>query len=103
MASSDRDSVYSTYSEQLALPAGVTAAIPAMRGQIGAILKYVSGGSLSVVGASTSFGSTFAIGSLYTLGTTEVLNISMSGTLFLQGGGSTCVAQILRLRSAGDF
>jgi hypothetical protein len=100
---SDRESVYAEYPEQLALPAGVTAPILAMRGQIGVILKYISGGSLSVVGTSTALGSTYAIGQLYTLGTGEILNISQSGTLFLQGGGSTCVAQILRLRSAGDY
>ena len=100
---SDRSSVYAEYPEQLALPAGVTAPILAIAGQVGIILKYVSGGSLSVVGASNVIGSTYAIGQLYTLGTGEVLNISQSGTLFLQGGGSTCVAQILRLRGAGNY
>ncbi len=99
--SADRDSVYAEYPEQLALPAGVTAPIPAIAGQIGIILKYVSGGSLSIVGASNSIGSTYAIGQIYTVGTSEILNLNQSGTLYLLGSGSTCVAQILRLRSAG--
>ena len=100
---SDRLSVYAEYPEQLALPSGVTAPILAISGQVGVILKYVSGGSLSIIGASSSIGSTYATGQLYTLGTGEILNISQSGTLFLQASGATCVAQILRLRGAGNY
>ena len=99
----DRDSVFAEYPEQLALPAGTTAPIKPVPGQIGLILKYVSGGSLSIIGASNSVGSTFAISQLYTLGTAEILNIAQSGTIYLLGSGSTSVAQMLRLRSAGDY
>lgn len=102
MSHGDRGAVYLKHPEQLNLPAGVTAAILPMPGQIGSILKYVSGGSLSIIGASSAFGTTYGVSCIYTLGTGEIMNIAESGTIFLMASGSTCVAQLLRLRSSLD-
>ena len=99
--SGDRSNVFQSYPEQLALPNGVTAAILPMPNQLGFILKYVSGGSLSLIGYSSVNGTTFDMSNIYTVGTAEVINISQSSTLFLIGTGATCVAQMIRLRGAG--
>lgn len=104
-----RQDVASFYPELLALPSGVTAVISPIPGQVGFILKYVSGGSLSllpnpaVASGYSTVGSSFAVGAsnLYTLGTNEILSVSGNQFLYLLATGSTCVANILRLRSAG--
>lgn len=95
-----REDVFNLYAESLALPAGVTAVIPSVQGQIGAILKYVSGGSIQIIGASNALGSTYGINRLYLLGTTEILNVNMCGPMYLIATGSTCVVNLLRLTSA---
>lgn len=110
--STSRNDVGSIYPELLALPAGVTAVIAPIPGQLGAILKYVSGGSLVLlrnpefVGNSqfigtTTVGTTFATANTYVVGTNEVINLSANQTLYLIATGATCVANILRLRSNG--
>lgn len=107
MSSTSRSDVFSNYPELLALPAGVTAVISSIPGQLGLILKYVSGGSLSVLrnpepyAGTTTVGTSFATAGLYTLATTEILNVSMAGDMYLIATGATCVANMLRLRSQG--
>ena len=105
MSGSDRESVYGLYSEQLALPPGVTAEIKPLPRQVGVIFKYQSGGSISIVGPSVMAGSTYSmdggsLGLLYTLGTSEVMNMSLQGSLYLIASGATCVLSMQRLLSA---
>lgn len=112
--SSSRDDVGSVYPELLAIPAGVTAIISPIPGQLGAILKYVSGGSLVILrnpeyvipGASnivgtTTVGSTFSMANTYVLGANEIINLSANQQLYLFATGTTSVANLLRLRSDG--
>lgn len=112
MSSSSRDDVGSLYPELLAIPAGVTAIISPIPGQLGGILKYVSGGSLVLLrnpewfGSSqfigtTTIGTTFSTANTYLVGTNEVISLSANQTLYLIATGSTCVANLLRLRSDG--
>lgn len=110
--SSSREDVGSVYPELLAIPAGTTCVLSPIPGQVGAILKYVSGGSLVILrnpewfGSSqligtTTVGSTFATANTYTVTANEIINLSANQTMFLIATGSTCVANILRLRSNG--
>lgn len=110
--SSSREDVGSVYPETLAIPAGVTCILSPIPGQLGAILKYVSGGSLVILRnpeffgnsnmiGTTTVGSTFAINNLYTMGANEVMNLAASQFLYITATGATCVASILRLRSDG--
>lgn len=112
MSSTSRSDVGSVYPETLAIPSGTTCILSPIAGQLGAILKYVSGGSLVILrnpewfGSSqligtTTIGSTFAINNTYVVGTNEVINLSANQQLYLIATGSTCVASILRLRSNG--
>lgn len=108
-----RDDVARIWPETLAIPSGVTCEVKPVQGQVGIVLKYVSGGSLSILATTRnpngiSFvqgtsGCTFAISNLYTVGTNEILNISMCDSLFLLASGSTNVCSILRLRTLGDW
>lgn len=99
MSGFDRAFVYLDYPETLAIPSGVTATILPMPGQNGIIFKWVSGGSLSVVGASISGGCTFAIANSYLVGVSEVINIALSGTVSLYATGATSVVHVQRLIS----
>lgn len=111
--SNQRDDVFGMYPETIAIATGTTALIKPLPGQIGMILKYVSGGSLAIVGttfpitssgsAATS-GTTFAINNLYTIGTSEILNVDMSGDIYLfNTGGATVVASLLRTLDSRPF
>lgn len=94
-----RDDSFAQYPETLFLSG--TATIAPMPGQIGMILKYVSGGSLSILGTSMAVGSTFGASMLYTLGTNEVMSGNICGNLRLQITGATCIANLMRMVSAG--
>jgi hypothetical protein len=102
MSGSDRDSVYGLYPETLAIPAGATFhMIRQMPYQTGIVLKYLSGGSIMVVGPSFAAGSTYGISQGYGLGATEILQMPLSGPLYLQAVGTTSVLALLRTYSAG--
>ncbi len=97
-----REDVFGLYPETLAVGAGVTCAISTMPGQNACILKWVSGGTLVVIGASLSTGSTFAINNQYIVGTSEILNLAaLSGKIFITAVGSTMVCSLIRGRSEG--
>ncbi len=103
---SSRDDTYQILAETLHIPAGVTVAIPALPYETAIQLKYISGGSLSILGSTftvgvTNYGGGSYVASMrYILGTTEVFAANMSGTLYIQGSGSTCVASLVRTFSA---
>lgn len=100
--------------ETIAVPPGATAAafFPSTAGFYGMAIKYLSGGSLSLVGASTSLngftasavtGSTYATASAYLMGTSEVVNVNhFVGDFYLQATGSTAVAALIRQYTQGN-
>jgi len=96
-----RDEVYSHYPETLVIGAGETAEIPAIAGQNAITMKWASGGSMLIVGVSLTGGSTFAVANEYLLGTNEVYNSNMSGTMYIMATGSTLTCYVNRYRSAG--
>lgn len=100
MSSGNSDSVFSSYPETLAIPAGTTAVISALPGQINAILKWGSGGTLIIVGASLAVGSTFSIAQEYIVGTAEAVSMDLRGSVSLLASGTTSVCYLLRSRSA---
>lgn len=111
--SNQRDDVFGMYSETIAIATGTTALIRPLPGQIGMILKYISGGSLAIIGATFGVtapggavysGTTFALNNLYTLGTSEILNVDMSGDIYIYNtGGATVVAGLLRTLDSRPF
>lgn len=64
-------------------------------GQLGGILKYSSGGTLWVGGASLTWGNG------YLVTTNEALSLDVVGTYYLAAAGATVVAYSLRGRSGG--
>lgn len=105
MSGSGRDDVKTLFPEVLTLATGVTSILQPIPGQLGVILKYVSGGSLGILrnpdteSGATTVGASFATSGLYTVGSAEVLNVSLAGPLYLFATGATCIANVLRLRS----
>lgn len=105
------DDVFAVFPETITMPAGTTIAINPIQGQLGIIMKYVSGGSLSIYGATyntdilgatyTTAGASYSTALLYTLGTSEILNIALSGKVNVLATGATLVFQVMRLRSQG--
>ena len=96
-----RDEIGSAYPETLAIPPGVQCDISPMAGQNAITLKWVSGGSLTIVGTSMAGGCTFAISNQYTLSTSEIHNSDLMGPLSLLASGSTTVCSILRYKTPG--
>lgn len=108
--STAREDIFAFFPETLFIPSGGTMTINPIPGQISAILKYVSGGSLAViknpgssyaVAGQTLIGTSFTPSFIYTLGTNEVLNVMSSGPIVLFAAGVTCVANLLRGQSQG--
>jgi hypothetical protein len=100
---SQRDSIYGVYPERFNLASGVTLYIPPLPGQISMTLKYISGGSLSVIGSSFGYGITLPViaSQVYTINDNELLNFNTSGGILLIATGSTAIFDVLRGRSAG--
>lgn len=87
----------------LAVPAGASLAVfvKAATGEVSSTLKYFSGGSLEIIGAS--LGNTYAIsaGTGYLLSANEAINIDGAATYFLCATGSTAVAYFAKGLSQG--
>lgn len=104
--SSSRDDVFGYFPETLHIPAGVTCEIKPIAGQIGGIMKYISGGSFvilrttEITGATTT-GTSFTVNNLYVLGTSEIMSVAVSGSTWITATGATLVANVLRFRSIG--
>jgi len=97
-----RDDVGSVYPEQLAIGPGTQCDIIQMPGQNSISIKWMGGGSLSIVGSSLSVGCTFAFANLYTLAITEIVNTNLMGTISLLASGVTTTVQVLRYKTPGD-
>ena len=97
----DRGFVYSAYPETYNLPTGVTLALTGLPGQNAAVLKYITGGSLSIVGGTATIGSSYAVGNFYQMSTGETVNLDLSGTINVVAVGATAVFSLLRGRTSG--
>lgn len=100
---SSNEDILGLYPETLVIGSGVTAQITPMPGQIHAVLKWGAGGSLVIIGTTTStFGSSFMTARQYVLGTTEVFNFSgIRGNMYLLAVGATVTCYICRGRTSG--
>lgn len=92
----------------IAVPAGATNSVlvSEQAGEVGGVLKYVSGGSLEIlncpVGTTLSGGSLQALaGTGYLLGTAESINFAGAARFYLCATGATAVAHLLRGMGAG--
>jgi len=95
------EDVRGQFPETLVLGTGITAIIAPIAYQTGILLKYGSGGTLSIIGPTYSFqgsfqGSTFATAKSYLLGTTEILSLSSKGAITLIATGATTTVYMLR-------
>lgn len=61
------------------------------------LIKYISGGSLVVGGATCINGSALAVGGAngYLMGTSEVLSMNTSGTVYLTAKGATAICHVV--------
>lgn len=95
--------VYGFTCGSFAVPAGASLAVfvKAAPGEVYSSVKYFSGGSLEIIGAS--LGQTFSItaGTGYLFGTTEVINIAGAASYFLCATGATVVAYFAKGLSQG--
>lgn len=69
--------------------------VTVVAGQAAAILKYFSGGSLEVGGASLTWGAG------YLLDTKEVMSFQTSGTFYLAATGSTVTCMMFKGKTSG--
>ena len=93
-----RDDVFGSWSKRYTLNPGTILKVPAISGQNAVSVKLVSGGTLEI-GGSTLTGQTF--GDMYYVSANEVVSFNMSGAFYLWSSGATCIAAVLRARSAG--
>lgn len=100
--SASHDEGFGVMAERLTIGSGLTAVISPIPGQNGFRLRYVSGGSLAIFGMSTSSGCSFATSNLYTMTTTEVLDLKVSGPVTLFCAGVTTICDLLRTRAILD-
>ena len=77
--------------------AGYVAGITGGAGVVSIQVKYLSGGTLEILGVTTQ-----ASGTGYLLGVSEALTIGGPATFFLSSTGATSVVAILRSITASD-
>ncbi len=89
------------YPETIHISPGASTLILPLAGQMSVLLKYGSGGSLSITNISDSAGSSLAVAQLYLLGTSEILSFDTVSAFYLSATGATVVCYMLRGRSSG--
>lgn len=92
---------FSFFPETIFLPPATTLTIATVPGQQGIVLKWISGGSLQILGTTlavgaTAFGTTFASSQAYLLGTAEIISGDYGGNFNVIATGTTCVFSMLR-------
>lgn len=109
MSTSSYDSIFSLGTTNIIVPVGATVAvlIEGIAGQNSTLLKYVSGGTLSVVGVATGVTLTAAelasaVGNHYVMGTSEVLSIDGPARFYLMATGATTTVSAIRGRTQGQ-
>lgn len=99
--------VYGITTQILAMGAGASLSLYvfAAPGEIWSRLKYVSGGSMELMGANAgtpgATGRADASGTGYLFGAAEVIEFSGAARYFLQATGATAVAHLIRGLSQG--
>lgn len=108
MSTSSYDSVFNVQAGRITIPVGATVAVlfagDTVKGCNSTILKYVSGGTLEIIGMTTQIvGQTLTAAQLATLsgtgylvGGTEVLQFSGPVQFYLSATGATTVVTFLR-------
>lgn len=104
--SSSSDAIFGITTMNQAIPAGATNAVLLIPGAYvrASLIKYASGGSLSIFGvlqgnsgaALTGTSLVAGFSSSYLLSTSEILSIGGPVSFYLCATGSTCVASILQ-------
>jgi len=79
-----------------------TCTIGPIAGQMGLVVKLLSGGTLSVLGPAMGFGNNpFLMNDRYVIADGEILSLDNRGTISFFATGATCVFTVLGSRSAG--
>lgn len=91
----------SLYPEIIAIPAGASLLVTPVPGQMSVLVKYFSGGSLSITNVVDATGSSNAIAQQYVFSASEALSFDSVGSFYLTATGSTSVAHMIRIRSSG--
>ncbi len=107
MATTSYDSIFGLGTTQIMIPPGATLGVlvEAVAGQNSIILKYLSGGTLYVMGVAA--GATLSAADLagatghYLVGTSEILNIDGPARFYLASLGATTVVCAMRGKSQG--
>lgn len=102
---SSADSVFQLQPTNVAVPTGSTMALyyPQQRGNVNTLIKYISGGTLLVLGvtpgitlAGASLVQAFSSNAFYIMGTAEVLSLGGPTSFYLLASGTTAVACVLQ-------
>lgn len=101
MSRSSGTDIQTLYPETLIIPSGASTLISPIAGQMSVVLKYGTGGSLSISNVSDSAGSSLASAQLYIMGTSEILSMDTVGGFYLTATGATVTCYLLRGRSSG--
>lgn len=106
----DSNNIYGLSSVPVVVPPGATLAVLRVgtEGQQAQLLKYFSGGSVSIIGI-TPLGATYSAAELvsagnsggYLLGTNEVVSIDGAARYYLMATGATAVVMQLKGLSQG--
>ena len=101
---SARDEVSLFVSEKFTIGLSTIVGVTAIAGQNATVLKYTSGGSLEIGGAHSMVnGATvaFSWGNGYLMGSSEILNVNMSGIFYLAATGATVICHLIRGKTQG--
>lgn len=90
-----RDDVYGFQGIRLSIGLSQIVGVTVAPGQNASIVKYYSGGSLEIGGASLTWGAG------YLFNANEVISIQSSGTYYLAATGATVIAMIFKGKTSG--
>lgn len=99
--------VFQILPETLVIGTNVNATLVPIPYQNGLLVKYGSGGTLTIQGITfvvggAAKGSTFATAQQYLLGPTEIFNANICGPIVLNATGTTTTVFIIRTLSEGS-
>ena len=89
--------IHGLLTQRFTIGTNTTIGITIVPGQIAVAIKLLSGGTLEISGSTVAGGSQVA----YPMSSNEVVNLDMPGKFWLAASGATCVAAMIRGKSAG--
>lgn len=92
---SQRDELFGFEGKRITVGLSQIVGVTVSAGQAAAIIKYFSGGSLEIGGASLTWGQG------YLMDTKEVVSFQSSGTFYLAATGSTVTCMMFRGKTSG--